>query len=126
MEWGKRKIIRLRRPEKRKTPPLRFAANRKRRFAWEAGGLLSFFEKRIPLFLSYSKLRKRGILSKVRTSLMRLRAKETLLFLYEQRNERPNFRIVVRLIPFNSHNLFTVVPYLEAIAPKVSPDFTRW
>ena len=35
----------------------------------------------------------------------------------EQRSERPNFRIVVFVMPFNSQSLETVVPYLAAIAP---------
>lgn len=35
--------------------------------------------------------------------------------------ERPNFNTVVLDIPFISHNLLTVVPYLAANAPNVSP-----
>ena len=42
---------------------------------------------------------------------------------YEHRNVRPKRRMVVRVMPFNSHNLETVVPYFCAMAPKVSPDW---
>ena len=34
--------------------------------------------------------------------------------------------IIGFVMPFNSQSFETVVPYLAAIAPNVSPDFTRW
>lgn len=45
---------------------------------------------------------------------------------YLTRNLRPSRRIVVDLMPFSRQMLFTVVPYLRASAPSVSPERIVW
>mgnify|MGYP000001834251 len=44
---------------------------------------------------------------------------------YEYLSICPGRSTVVRVIPFNLHNLATVVPHFEAITERFSPDFTR-
>ena len=45
---------------------------------------------------------------------------------YLTRRLLPICKMVVDLMLFRLHILFTVVPYLRAIAPRVSPFFTVW